>query len=570
LGARPLAAADRARATELLPKDTAAFIHIPSAPGLGDKFRATAMGRMMNDTKIKPLVQDLYGAVIKEFAKIEEQIGLSLPQILSIPQGEFSLAVVAPEDGKPQFAVLLDAGDQIASAEKLIEKATGVLEQQGLPKSTETVDGTKLTIYELPDREFGAATFFQKDKTVAITTNTDLAKLILSRWSGVKDDKGSLSKNPRYNAIMSRVRGSKDQQPQATWFVDPISIVKSAAQGDLRAATALAFLPVIGLDGFSGVGGSMTFDVEPFDYIGHMHVLIENPRTGVMKALALKDGELTPQSWVPADVASYTSLHWDFGETYKTIAQLVDSFQGEGTTAGLLKRFGEDQLSIDLEKDVIDQLSGRVTHLTWIEQPVRLTSMAQAVALEVKDPKAVSATLAKLSEKFPDNSEALKIGSLTYYKPKMRGFEELPEEQRPPQPCVAVYENSLLIARENFLKKLVVTDGKAEKPLAESMEYKLVAGKIDRLAGGKKPGLLAFNQPEQQMKMVYDLATSDSTREWLKRQGEGNEFIRSVDEALAKNPLPPFSVIQQYLAPGGSLMLNEETGFHFIDFVLKR
>ncbi|MEX0585124.1 MAG: hypothetical protein WD176_00675, partial [Pirellulales bacterium] len=444
-------AAERVRATELLPKETAAFLHIPSAPGLAEKFRTTAMGRMLRDPKIKPLVEDLYGSAVKAFAQVEEQLGVSLPQILSIPQGEFSIAVIAPDDSRPQFLVLIDAGEQLASAEKLIEKAKSALEQQGLPKTSETVEGTKLTIYELPDREFGAATFFQKDKTVGITNNVDLAKLVLSRWNGGKDAKESLAKNDKYNAIMSRSRGSKDQPPQITWFVDPISIVKSAAQGNLRAQTGLAFLPVIGLDGLSGIGGSITFDSEPFDAVSHVHILIENPRTGVLKTLALKDGDLKPQAWVPADVASYTSLHWDFQETYKTIAQLIDSFQGEGSTSALIKRFVDEPIGIELEKDVIDQLAGRVTHMTWIEQPIRITSMAQAVAIEVKDAKAMGETLAKLTEKFPDRTETKKIGSVTYYVAKAPGAEDQPEATRQPQPCVAVYEGSLLITRERFL-----------------------------------------------------------------------------------------------------------------------
>jgi hypothetical protein len=39
---------------------------------------------------------------------------------------------------------------------------------------------------------------------------------------------------------------------------------------------------------------------------------------------------------------------------------------------------------------------------------------------------------------------------------------------------------------------------------------------------------------------------------------------------MDKNPLPPFSVLQKYFAPQGSMVIDDETGIHFMDFTLKR
>jgi hypothetical protein len=56
----------------------------------------------------------------------------------------------------------------------------------------------------------------------------------------------------------------------------------------------------------------------------------------------------------------------------------------------------------------------------------------------------------------------------------------------------------------------------------------------------------------------------------LAEQGANNPLFKSLDQALKDNPLPPFSVLAQYLSPGGGMMVNDETGIHYSTFTLKR
>jgi hypothetical protein len=72
------------------------------------------------------------------------------------------------------------------------------------------------------------------------------------------------------------------------------------------------------------------------------------------------------------------------------------------------------------------------------------------------------------------------------------------------------------------------------------------------------------------MKLLYDLATSETTKQNLARQAENNEFFKRLDDTLKKNPLPPFKVLAKYLAPAGAMMTQDETGFHYMSFGLKR
>ena len=142
---------------------------------------------------------------------------------------------------------------------------------------------------------------------------------------------------------------------------------------------------------------------------------------------------------------------------------------------------------------------------------------------------------------------------------------------RRPDPAFALVGDYLLLTDStDLLKHVIATKKDGSQALASQLEFKLIASKIRRQPGGEKPGLLSFTRPEEGMRLLYDLATSETTRERLASGAEGNQALGALDKALRDHPLPPFAVIAKYLAPGGSLLTNDETGFHFTSFTLRR
>ena len=139
-----------------------------------------------------------------------------------------------------------------------------------------------------------------------------------------------------------------------------------------------------------------------------------------------------------------------------------------------------------------------------------------------------------------------------------------------PSPCFGIIGDTLIATdKSNLFTRIATGAVAADQPLAKNLHYKLVASRIARLAGGKQPGAIIYSQPEEGMRFVYDLATSEDVRKSLS-DPKANEFFKTLDEALTKNPLPPYSVISQYLAPAGALATNEETGIHYVSFGLRR
>ena len=76
---------------------------------------------------------------------------------------------------------------------------------------------------------------------------------------------------------------------------------------------------------------------------------------------------------------------------------------------------------------------------------------------------------------------------------------------------------------------------------ADELDYKLIASRIQQHLGSRKPGMIAFQRPEETMRSFYELATSPTTRRRLDELATSNAGLRALNEALKANPLPPFS-----------------------------
>jgi len=507
------------------------------------------------------------------FREAEEEIGLSLDQILAIPQGEVCGAVVAPEKGPPALVALIEVGDSMPFAQKIIELIDQQMSRQAVKTSTESVRGTTLSIFDMPGEQERQVIHFDKDGVIVVSTNLDVTKELLKAWDG--EDVPTLADNKRFTAIMKRCAGSEGEAPQISFFVDPIELAARATRGNMGAAAGMAMLPVLGLDGVQAIGGSLAFATEEYDGIMHLHLLLDSPRSGVIQMLALRSGDTTPEPWVPSDVVNYVTLNWDFDKTYSALGTLYNEIRGEDALERDFNQRFSDQLDVDFEKDVLEALEGRVTYVGWIVRPARMNSRANLVGVKLKDAKKFRKVFDQVVAKFEKRLREESFGGVTYYAAADRSKPGRKRPVRPlmrrPEPAVAIFGDYLLLTDSaELLKHCIATKSDPSQSLASQLEFKLIASKIRRRPGGVEPGLLSFDQPEEGMRLLYDLATSKNVRERLATGAEGNKALAALDKALKDNPLPPFAVMAKYLAPGGSLLTNDETGFHYTSFTLKR
>jgi len=565
--------AERPTAPYLLPADTLAYVRVASTPELIERFRETAMGRIAADQQVQPLVSDLYRSAVEAFQQVEDRVGLPLDELLRIPQGELSVAVVAPGESDPQVVVLIEVGEQISAAHKVIDRAETELAAQGADRLTEMVGETELVIYRLPGERQRRLVRFEREGLICLASAEEAARQVLAAWDGEKVE--TLAENRRFTSIMKRSVGFRDESPQITWYADPIAFAKRVTRGNFSAQAGISIMTALGLDGLKGIGGSMILATEEFDGIFHTHFLIEHPRDGILKMLALKSSEITPEPWVPRDAASYMTLNWDVEQTRAELIELYNTFRGEDAwQIEVLDRVA-DRADVDLEQDVIQALEGRVTIVAWIERPARINSQANLIAFRLKDADRFRKTLNRAASRFEDRLQRKTYGGVEYFltEPivRQRRNRENSELVRQPAPCVAVLDDYLIATdSEQFLERVIVTKGDASQSLAEELDFKLITNKLERQLGDTKAGMISFSRPEEGMRLLYELATARSVQERLAAGAEDNRFFEVLDGALKKNPLPPFAVLARYLAPGGALITDDETGFHYTAFNLRR
>ena len=566
--------AQRPSAPKLLPYNTVAYLRIADLQETKDKLNQTSLGKITNNEQVQSITSQLFDEILLAYPEIEETVGVPLDELLELPQGEVAIALAATDTGTLMFFVLVDIGDNIATAEKVLEKFDEAHLAGGGTVETETVGATEVTVY-------GSATeddleLFIKDNTIVFTTNRLLTEHVVTTWEGTAlAEQRTLSQNRKFTAIMRQSVGSDEARPQISWFFDPITLVTAATQDNFQAQAVLAFLPTLGLDGFQALGGSAILAPDGFDSISHFHIALATPRRGILDLLTFGSGEGTPESFVPDDVSSYMTLYWNIDEAYDNLEVLVDTILGEGGFDTRVAVPFKEAVNVDLREDIIESLGGRFTLATWVEPPARLNSGAMLAAIQLTDTTVVTKLLADVTSSLPIIQEA-SHNNTSYYRvdiPTSPG-QEAPitpfGQLRSPTPCFGIVGDYLLASdSEKFFQHAIDTHVRGDNLLADSDDFKLVALNIKDQLRDKNPAMIAFSQPQEQFKLLFDLVDSDDTRNFLSDNAEEGAFFGILNRVLNDNDLPDLEELTGHLTPSGAVMIDTETGIHLISFTLK-
>lgn len=596
--------AERPTAAQLLPESTFIYLRVQNTQDLVAKFQETAMGRMLADPQMKPLAQKLFAEIETMFTPVQQQLGMSLSEILALPQGELAFAIVSVDNGRPSPMLLLDVGEQAPAARKLRERLEVIAQERGGELATEKIGETEIRVMKRPSdpapvaeeeseksrvevqrnqnsaevrvrarRRDGPSqvVFFEREQLLVLSDNRAVIQWMLQAWNG--EQPATFVNHRRFATVMSRCTNDKEGTPQAVWYVDPISFLRRASQGNFSLQASLSVLSGLGLDGIRAIGGSFVLSPADYDSISHIHLSLDNPRAGVVQMVALREGDLTPEPWAPSDAQSYMTLHWDFNQTYSAFGKVYNTFRGENVLSADIKRSISEPLGIDFETELLPLLDGRVTVLQWVEKPVRVNSQTNLIGVKVKDAAVARPLLERLAQKFPDRLTLQPFRGTPVYRLAIPQPANRPADQnvRIPEPAIAIVGDYLLGSDSaQLVEHAITTQSDPNGSLANELDFKLIASKAARLSGKRKPGMLTFSRPEEGLRMMYDMATNDSLRQRLTQQAEQNPAMGILDRTLRANPLPPFAVLAQYLAPAGGAVIDDETGVHYVSFALRR
>jgi len=295
----------------------------------------------------------------------------------------------------------------------------------------------------------------------------------------------------------------------------------------------------------------------------------------VLQLPAFEQGDTSPQPFVPKAIETYMAWNFNLKTTYDRVCALVDRFGSKGAVDKFVKEKISDKLGIDVVTQILDNLKGRYTWMIGYDRPTRIQGQGHVLALELKDEKLANDALQTVVGKFPDLFEVQHFGKSTYYAILPKGLKDKPEEERPANPFVAIMDGYLFVgtSRQQFERCVAARDGTADR-LIDSDDYARTSAVIGRETTGTTPVLFTMGRPEESFHQWYDLLATPELREKLGEVNAKGKKIRNpvfatLLEMVDTQQLPPFEVIAPYLAPGGGILYDTDTGYHGISFTLR-
>ena len=407
---------------------------------------------------------------------------------------------------------------------------------------------------------------------MVFASDADYAESLAQIWQGSGIDHTPLSDNRDFTTILSRCVGTAGERPQASFYVNPIALYRELAKDNGSTILVLATLKTLGIDGIKGVGGSAILAPNDFDSIVHAHLLLDTNRRGALRAVRPKSGPTDPESWVGDQVVSYGTMNWDFAKTIKAVADIVDTFGGENAFENNVIANGSRQMGIDIKKDFLELLDGRVSLVQSILPPKRINSQSNLFGIHVSDRQRMrSEVLPKVFEKLKSRDarwQSQSIGDSTIYSVEIKNDNP---NIRVPQPAFGMVGNQLLLSDSIIsIKQAIDVDSSGDNLLSDAIEYKLVRDRIKAQLKDKESSIMFYQRPEESLRLFYDLANNRENVDRLEEMSANNPFFAALVSALKSRDLPPFEVIAKYMAPSGAFVVEEEDGLHYTAFNMRR
>lgn len=548
----PVFADDPIAAPRRLPSNVQAFLRIPNIESLKTRWSESAIGKLQRDESF----EDIRAQIMERFEvvseKMEDQLGIPLEELLSVPAGEIMFAVFPNRDKKIGVVAMLDFGEQRDTVDSLIEKVESMMEDAGFDRSTDEIENTRVVVHEL---EAGnKLAYCIRDSCLLVGNGVGALENVLLRWDG--DSDRTFADNEVYTYIAERCKSSHDE-PLMEYFIDPVGLItasfSASGEANFQAQMILGFLPSLGLNKLRAVGGAIDMSTEDFDSVNRALIYIDAPATGVLNVFRFPALPQEPPEWVPSSATSYVGMNWDLAEAYAAIESLVDMFQG----AGALKKIVEDLANepngpkFHLKHDLFDLLNGRIHLFTDLSDPEDPASARVCLALGLKDSE--------------DNMEGVlrKFSETPGFPGSIREFRG-----------INIYE---LDTTGQLGAKLGATSARGHLFVSSNVTLidQIIRGDVAPLKDDRSwlevrkfipddVSIVGFQKQDPQARMGYDLLRSSGNAEDL-FEGPFADLFADLDLST----LPPFQSLEKYMVPTTSYAIPDERGVFLIQFGLR-
>ena len=612
---------ERPKTEMILPETTVALVQVSNFRDALEKLKESSMGRMAADEAIAPLIDGLWEELETVYGEVQEDVGLELSDLTSLPDGEITFAVIAPRRQNPEYLIIMDLNQEEGVLDRVMERGRKILDSPNYDLSDEddtggddevaaNEDGFEIDSFRVDGKNVH---FFRHESTLVACTSLSELNDLIERWMGREVEKARpLSANRKYVTIMKRCEGTNDLDPEFRFFVDPMRLAKSSTLGTPSSRIVIGMLRVLGFDSLAATGGTMFLDVEEYESVMHGHVLLTNPRNGIFGLLAFKPTEYAPEEFVPKAVVNHITISVDAPKAYAELTKIVNSildgsfledenfdrtveetpFLADEYFERTVEETVNEELGISLKEDIIDSIDGRMTWFQWIEEPA-VIGTCSAIAFRLKDTEKFKTLFEQMvDEANGDLSfESRDYRGVTIYAEPRSKIEARNEriaprknrnqknkdekqeqvETRFETPQVAIFGDCLVISlnSDKLMRTMIDTHLGEGDQLVDDENYARIVNESQLLLDNKLPMANFYVDLKRQLKWMMEVVNMEQTEKVMDGAAEGNKFIAGFKRRLDENPLPDFDQLEQYFSQAGGYMSDDDTGLHMLFFTLK-
>jgi hypothetical protein len=607
----------------LLPTSTKGYVSILSPEQLGEKWQQTQFGKLAADPVMEPFIADLRRQIREKLLRSSAELGLTWDDMRGVQNGEICFAMIQPDGDQTRHAtaLLVDVTDRAEATAQLMDKIAEHMQQRGATKGTQTVDGTVITGYTIPsDRDASKSRvlflFVKQQQLVAVSDEEEALAILARLDAGSSEVLGSF---PVFQQVMRRCReASGDLQPLVRWYVEPLGyghVVRAAAGGrKRRGKDRLKILAEQGFDAIQGVGGHVNLATGEHELLHRTFVYAppvkraggpegENYNLAARMLDFPNRSGLSPQPWVPRELATYITCNWRMQEAFGHSKTLVDSFLGEGFFDDFFASLRDDLSGpqIDVRKELVAHLGQRATFLSDNVVPVTPESERVMLALELTDAQAVAANLDRALEDDP-SARRLEVNGHTIWEILNEEEEEMPavvidgigltpipsfdagadepekeaERRILANSALAVAHGQLLVTSNIDLMKRIVSDRPSPQTLASSIDFQVVNHSLQLLGAGEDC-LRLFSRSDEANRTTYELIRQNRMPESENLVGRLlNRLLAPDEEGVLREQqingekLPDYQVVRRYLGPGGLYVRSLDDGWMITGVMLNK
>ncbi len=629
----------------LFPGRAVFFFRTPDATELSDRFNSGAGGEMLNDPEISPFLKSLFNRVDASYREGPgKATGGGLADMLALFEGELAFAVVPRRNEAPGLVLLADtvsaanrdAGDQMKLVEgqdrttKFLESVKAYASGMGDQIASEPVGSATAMVFRRGDNAKETFAAIERDGVLILCNDRILLESVVTKWDeaegivattepeGVKGEEekpaededvakraerlrqryaGPLSDNEAFTeslreCVSERLGAGDESPPQVVAFIDPVGIFRGIAQENAGMRIALATLPILGIDGVKGAAGAMWINEGEWDSLLRAHLLLDNPRSGVLKMARLLPCDPTPVDAIPAEVSAYTCGAVDFAGTLSGATQLYDRIRGEGRFAEDVEKRFTERAGVTPQA-MIEHFTGRFVSLqAYGETPEGVAprvNPARAIFFEATDASkalsVVEAVLGKVGAKLEQREQNGQTYFVFPYFAEMarKQQEEGPRPGQPPMllTCMALIGDDVVFCESIELMETLLdthagqdTPTGAVKRLADHLPFRLMSNRVMRLGaatvGGEEGRILMYQDPLAQFRRWHAAGSSDASREQLNQMAEFAPPMRWLRDALDETGVPSAEAMMKYANPSGAAIYDTPRGFRYVAFTFKR